>query len=422
MRFYSKPYYGFIQGHAYIKNIDLFNLRLLVCQKNYNIVNDYESKFAKLIGEGDAVSYAAARMGFYELLKILNISNGDEVILLGSTCSVMVNAILKVGAKPIYSDLDTSTFGSDASSIEKCISSRTKIIVAQHSFGIPCDILQIVQLTKRKNIFLLEDCALTLGSTVNGIMVGNFGDAALFSTDHSKPINTIIGGLIYSRDANLINRLRRSHEFIKELSNSKERALWDRFLLERKYFNPNNYGKMELINLFLNIKKRFFKVEEAFLYGDHGTFSTLDYPYPAKLPTFLAAIGLYELKRWPQISLERKKLLVNLMVVADKCNFDKFIPIAYKDLTKEIVPLRFVWWHDEGAAIRKSFQKFVQIDWTWFMEPIIARNESLENLGYLNGACPLSEKIGPNMVNLPCNISFKESVELIKLLMNTIDV
>ena len=56
------------------------------------------------------------------------------------------------------------------------------------------------------------------------------------------------------------------------------------------------------------------------------------------------------------------------------------------------------------------------------MEPIIARNESLENLGYLNGACPLSEKIGPNMVNLPCNISFKESVELIKLLMNTIDV
>ena len=63
------------------------------------------------------------------------------------------------------------------------------MIVAQHSFGIPCEIQPIVNFAKKKNIFLLEDCALTMGSSIKGIKCGNFGDAALFSTDNTKLIN-----------------------------------------------------------------------------------------------------------------------------------------------------------------------------------------------------------------------------------------
>ena len=66
----------------------------------------------KLIGDGEVISFASARMGFYEFMRISGIKEGDEVILCGSTCSVMPNAVKRLGAKPIYSDIDTSTFGS----------------------------------------------------------------------------------------------------------------------------------------------------------------------------------------------------------------------------------------------------------------------------------------------------------------------
>lgn len=55
--------------------------------------------------------------------------------------------------------------------------------MAQHSFGIPCDIVDIVELGKKHDIFVMEDCAITLDSSINGIKVGNWGDAAIFSTD-----------------------------------------------------------------------------------------------------------------------------------------------------------------------------------------------------------------------------------------------
>ena len=146
-------------------------------------------------------------MGFYVLMKSLGVSSGDEILFTAATCSTMINAALRIGATPIYADIDPNTFGSDPNDIEKKITHKTKIIVAQHSFGIPCDITAIKKISVSNNIFLFEDCALTLGSRVNGITVGNFGDAALFSTDHSKPINTMIGGLIYTCDHVLYQKL-----------------------------------------------------------------------------------------------------------------------------------------------------------------------------------------------------------------------
>ena len=142
-------------------------------------------------------------MGFFVLMKVLGIGSGDEVVLCGSTCSVMPNAILKVGAKPVYSDVDKNTFGSCPRSIEACITPNTKLVVAQHSFGIPCDIDVIEKFCKDNGIFLVEDCALALGSKLREKNVGTFGDAAIFSTDHSKPINTIIGGLYILKIAQL---------------------------------------------------------------------------------------------------------------------------------------------------------------------------------------------------------------------------
>ena len=93
----------------------------------------------------------------------------------------MVNAVLRGGASPVYADIDPETFALNSKGNQKVLTSQTKMIVAQHSFGIPTDIQPIVELAQAKNIFLLEDCALTLGSKLNNVVCGNFGTATLFN-------------------------------------------------------------------------------------------------------------------------------------------------------------------------------------------------------------------------------------------------
>ena len=223
------PFYGFVQGHDYINKNQIKDMKELIAKPSNNINTELEQKFASYVGCEKAVSFAAGRMGFYALLKILDIKSGDEIVLTGATCAVMINAVIRIGATPIYADISEETFGTSSDSVKRCLSPRTKVVVAQHSFGIPCDIKEIANITKQKGIFLVEDCALCLGSTLDGKKVGLFGDAALFSFDHTKPINSMIGGMMCTNSELLHSKLKRIQEQSPEISISKRKALFKRF-------------------------------------------------------------------------------------------------------------------------------------------------------------------------------------------------
>ena len=410
------PYFGFVQGHAHVSQKELQKIKVLVGEKSDGIVSDFETQFAKLVGNGQAVSFAAGRMGFYSLMSVLGIKEGDEVILLGATCAVMVHAVLKTGATPIFSDIDPHTFGSSAKNIESCLTLRTKMIVAQHSFGIPCDIEPIVELAKSRNIFLLEDCALTLGSKVNGTIVGNYGDAALFSTDHSKPLNTLIGGLMYTQNVALAYKLRLFQSACPELSKDKQKALWHRLLLEKDICTPDRYARMDLVDRIESLRNRILQLPSPFLSDDFSPYLLASYPYPAKMPAFLAKLGLLELCRWPQVALERRAILKSFLADFRNRATAKNIPFAYSDERIDIVPLRFAWHQHDGTSFRNSIEQFIHVPWTWFMQPIIATSTPLERFQYRYGSCPISEKIGPNMVNIPCNVLPDEAKKIVQLL------
>ena len=413
---FQSPYFGFVQGHAHLSADDLQRIGRLVGIKQDSVVAHFERQFARLIGSGDATAYAAARMGFYELMRLQGIGKGDEVILPGATCSVMVNAVMRAGATPVFADIDPDTFGSSSEAIAVCITPRTRMIVAQHSFGIPCAIKPIVNLARSRKIFLLEDCALTLGSKVNGITVGNFGDAALFSTDHSKPLNTLTGGLIYTQDSALAHRLKHAQSNLPDLSIDRQNALWNRLLLEARYCIPEKYGRMGLVDLFSAMRRKFTRAEGDLLTDDFGVAATAAYPYPARLPAFLAAIGQIEVLRWAEVSMERANTLKYLLDTLAESRAGATLPCAYKNEALEIVPLRLAWSAPDGAKIRRAIRHYVHVPWTWFMTPIIATREPLENLGYHQGTCPISERIGPDMINVPCNLDRKQADVLISLI------
>jgi dTDP-4-amino-4,6-dideoxygalactose transaminase len=411
------PYFGFMQGHNYISNQDISNIYKIVGAYDEEVILNYERSFSRLLGEGGSVSFASGRMGFYALMKIYEVGNGDEVIINGATCSVMVNAILRLGATPVYSDIDSNTFGSSSHSIKECLTKRTKMVVAQHSFGIPCDIDLISDICKKASVFLLEDCALTLGSKLHNRNVGTFGDAALFSTDHSKPINTITGGLIYTNNVSIYNKLIAIQSQSNNLSIEKQNAIWKRFVLERRYAQPGRFRLLHFFDLIHKVKYSLIGGITPFLDEDFSSkILSQSYPYPSKLPTFLAAIGLIEINRWPFVEKERERMLIHYTEWIKDFEFDVDLPAAYFDSNRCIVPLRIVWSQENGALIRQQLASVINISWIWFLQPIVATSEPLINFNYKYGECPVSEYICDRMLNLPTPNSFSSFMLLLNMI------
>jgi dTDP-4-amino-4,6-dideoxygalactose transaminase len=400
------PKIGFIWGHTYLTDTQILKIRQSLNNSNEWVVSEYNRRLTDLIGPGYGISFAAGRMAFYVLMKALGIGKGDEVILLGFTCSVMPNAVLRVGAIPIFADVDRQTFGSKAEEIEKKITPRTKLIVAQHSFGIPCDIQPIVELGKRRNIFVMEDCAIALDSSVEGIKVGNWADAAIFSTDHSKPLNTLIGGFLYTRNRLFYEKVKQISEGMIHLTDAHQKRLYSQFIFERRYYTPTHYPLSFILNYINCFKKKLSFSSGVFLNEDLGSpkSAASSYPYPAKLPPFLAHLGLFELERWDKLRQRRKKMLQDYFTIIYELGLEKYLPGAYSNCALDIVPLRFVFEHPGSKLIRIKMSSFMDVNWIWFRSPVICSNEKLENLGYESKSCPVSEKAGLNILNWPCSL------------------
>ena len=407
-------YLGFVQGHSYFTDDIVKETKQYLDTPDPNIVVQFEKEFAALVGDGDGVSFAAGRMALYALLRVLNVGKDDEVIVTGFTCSVVLNAILRTGARPIYTDIDIETYGSDPVSIERNISLRTKLIIAQHSFGIPCKIEEIITVAKKYNIPVVEDCALTLGSTSNGISVGNFGVAAFFSTDHSKPINTLIGGFLYTNDEALYTKIRSYHNDLPDLSLQHQQGLFNRFLYEKKYFTPTLYKRTKLHSLIEKTIRFFYSTYYEMLLID-DTRNPDKYPhdryqYPAKLPTFLAYIGLHEIKCWEKEQKKRKEFLkAYLRSIIQYYSKDSYrIPEAYLNQRYDIIPLRFVFECTNSDIIKRKLKKVIDSNWIWFQKPIVATEAPLEEFYYRSGSCKIAESVGKRIVNLPCCFSINE--------------
>ncbi len=151
-----------------------------------------KSKYAVTCGNGtDAIEIS---------LKILNIKYGDEIITTSNTWLSVGNAILNVGAKPKFIDIDSS-LNMDPSKIENIISKRTKCLIITHLNGLPGNMKIITKIAKKYKIKILEDCSQAIGTKYNGIHVGNFGDIATYSLHPTKNLGVFgDGGFITTKN------------------------------------------------------------------------------------------------------------------------------------------------------------------------------------------------------------------------------
>jgi dTDP-4-amino-4,6-dideoxygalactose transaminase len=149
-------------------------------------------------------------------LMVIDIKPGDEVITSAYSFSATATTIARLGATPVFADIDLQTYHIDTGAIEAKISPRTRAIIPVHLFGQLADMPTIVDLARRHKLFIIEDAAQAIGAELNGKRAGSFGDLACFSFFPSKNLGGFgDGGMVTTNSAELAERLRllRSHGF-----------------------------------------------------------------------------------------------------------------------------------------------------------------------------------------------------------------
>lgn len=176
-------------------------------------INQFEEKFAQYIKSPHATSVCNGTVALHLALLALDIKPGDEIIVPTLTYVASVNTIVQSGAIPVFVDSIAETWQIDPKDVERKITKKTRAVMAVHLYGHPCDMKQLVEICKKHQLFLIEDCAEAFGTYYDGQHVGTFGDIATFSFFGNKTLTTGEGGMVamnnpdvYARAANLKNQ------------------------------------------------------------------------------------------------------------------------------------------------------------------------------------------------------------------------
>lgn len=173
-------------------------------------VREFEADIKRYHGVQEAIGVASGTDALHLSLRALGIGEGDEVITTPFTFFATVEAILYVGAKPVFVDIEPDTYNIDASLIEDKITDKTKAILPVHIFGHPADMDAIMKIAKRYNLKVIEDCAQSFGALINNKKTGSIGDIGCFSFYPSKNLGAYgDGGMIILNDPNVAEEIRK---------------------------------------------------------------------------------------------------------------------------------------------------------------------------------------------------------------------
>lgn len=358
------------------------------------IIRNYESAFSRWFNAHSASGFWKGRVALYAILKAMKTGSGDEIVLPGYTCVMNVNPIKYLGAKPVYVDIEPNTFNLNVELLEKKITPNTKAIIAQHTYGYPCDMDAILEIANRKGLPVLEDCCLSLGSQYKGNITGTLGKAAYFSFQWNKPFTTGLGGMAITNDKDLAEKIKSLCE--KELcppSKKEVLMLAAQLAIYRIFIYPRTTALAQTIFRYLTKKGAVI-----------GSSSTSEFePVMAEdffkgMRSVQARSGLRQLKKL-QKNIQHRKQITQLY---DNLLVEKgWKAREYDEGTVDPVMVRYpVRIKEKQQALEQAAGAGVELG-SWFECPLHPIETPLEAYDYEIGMCPEAEKAAKEVVNLP---------------------
>lgn len=361
--------------------------------------NILSEKFTSIVGtQSTIIALDSARSSLYIALKSLHLSSDDEVILQAFTCVAVVNPILWAGAKPIFIDCEQNSYNMDLDDLKSKITSRTKVIIVQHTFGIPAKLDEIITIARKQNIFVIEDCAHTISGLYNNSILGTTSDMSIFSFGRDKSLSCTSGGILVVNNSQLVSNVEKN---IMELNTAPR--LWTlKNLLHpiimqviKSTYNSAKIGRLIFrLALALNILPK--AIEDLEKHGSKPDYMPSLLPYPLqKIATHqLSKLNQYNSHRISLASLYKKLL-----------NQSQYIQVF--DSTNECAnPLiRYpIQVHDARKWYEYMKTKNIELG-RWYDAVIIPKDIDYSKINYEKGSCPRAEQLALSTINLPLSIN-----------------
>ena len=168
----------------------------------------FEKEFAKWSGSKFSIALSNGTVALELALRGLDIKAGDEVIVTPRSFIASASAVVSVGARPVFSDVDLLSGNLNSINIEKVLTKKTKAIICVHLGGLPCEMDEIMKLARKNNIYVIEDCAQAHGASYKGKGVGSIGDVGAWSFCQDKIMTTGgEGGMVTTNNKSLWKKM-----------------------------------------------------------------------------------------------------------------------------------------------------------------------------------------------------------------------
>ncbi len=174
-------------------------------------VDGFESEFASFLGVKHALAVSSGTGALQTALSAFGVGPGQEIIVPAYMWVSVAAAVINQGAIPVLADID-DTFCMDPAQLERQITDRTSGVIVVHMSGAPANIKPLREITRKRGLFLLEDCAQCNGGAIDGQRVGTFGDMAAFSFQMNKNMTAGEGGAVVTNDDKLYRRAFACHD------------------------------------------------------------------------------------------------------------------------------------------------------------------------------------------------------------------
>lgn len=356
-------------------------------------IERYEAEFAERIGVRHAVSFSAGRLALYGIIKALNLGPGDEVLLQAPTHIVVPNAIRFTGATPVFVDCSDDDYNMDFGSAAERVTKDTRLLLLQHTFGVPADLDAACAFAEANDLVLIEDCVHALGARFNGQPVGSIGRAAFFSTEETKTISSTMGGMAVTDDDELAAALRA----FQAACAIPSRSLVARYMAKQLVYHLFTHPRIHRFTrpIYMWLRERPITHLAPGPTGSDETHGGRPAFYEMRFSNGQAAIARRQLRRLDANIAHRNAIANRFAAALPALGFTVPRPAKGAEPAYVRFPTRVA---DRALAMQTA--KASTILGRWFTS-VLEESATTDAGGYVDGSCPRAELAARELVNLP---------------------
>lgn len=353
----------------------------------------FESAWMDRFQVTDAVAFPSGRSSLTALLQAAGVALGDEVIATGYTCAAVAEGILAAGAKPVWVDIERRSLAMDPDMLPRAITARSRVVVIQHTLGIPAPADRLVDIARAHHLKVIEDCCHALGSRdSNGDPLGHAGDGAFWSFEVSKTISTGWGGIAQDNTGELGPGLRAAR---------LPQGHIGRVAAARRLLHAGIAGLVLAPGLIGTLGYLLPVLTRLGVIGDSSAYTS---PDGSSARSYGAAIGD---RHWSVLGRQLARLDANME--GRRRSSTRYARV----LSSHGIEFPEAWSADGVALIRFPLpvidpDRMTEHFWRWgipvgrwFDQAISPLPARPAEINYQPGQCPVSKEIAAHMANLP---------------------